>query len=116
MLGDFEGGFGRKSLFAAVSRSDRFYTFLVNSILEQITLRSRLECSKNLYIAFIGRQHDDLCVPKFSPNRRDGIEAVHLGHLEVHRRSIEQEPTQICKLELGSALGFHSKTSAEIAP
>jgi hypothetical protein len=51
-------------------------------------LRSRFERPKNLYVAFVGRQHDDLRVPKFSPNRRDGIEAVHLGHLQVHNRDI----------------------------
>ena len=88
MLGDFERGFGRKSLLAAVNRSDRVYQFLVNRILEQITLRSCFECPKNLYVALVGRQHDNFRIGEFSSNRHDRIEAVHLRHLQIHQRDV----------------------------
>jgi len=60
----------------------------VNRIFEQVTSCSSFEGTKNLDIAFVSRQYDDLRLGKFSTNRRDGIEAVHLGHLQVHNRDI----------------------------
>src|SRR5271165_2920219 len=95
MLGDFERGFGRKSLYAAMNCSYRVYQFLVNRIFQQVTLRSCFECPKNLYIAFVGRQYDDFRIRKFCTNRDDGIEAVHLWHLQVHQRDVRAMCTEL---------------------
>ena len=46
------------------------------------------ERSANLYIALVGREHNDLCIGKFAPNRVDRIQAVNLRHLQIHQRNV----------------------------
>ena len=38
---------------------------------------------------------DNLRIGKFSPNRSDGVEAVHLRHLQVHNRDIRAMRTEL---------------------
>jgi hypothetical protein len=67
----------------------------VKRIFEQVTSCSCFECSKDLYIAVIRRQHNDFCFGKFSPNRDDGIQPVHLRHLQVHERDVRAMRTKL---------------------
>ena len=64
-------------------------------ILEQVTSCSCFECAKNLYIAFVRRQHNDFCFRKFAPNGDDRIEAVHFRHLQVHERDVRPMCTEL---------------------
>ena len=105
MLGDFVRGFGRKRLPSGMNGSDRFCEFLVDRIFQQVTLRSCFECAKDLYIAFLGRQHDYLRIGKFCSNRDDGIEAIHLRHLHIHERDIRTMRTELLD-RLTSIRGF----------
>ena len=59
MLGDLIRRFRGKRLFPGVNRSNGFREFLVNRVFQQIALRSRFESVENLYIALVGRQHND---------------------------------------------------------
>ena len=67
----------------------------MNHIFEQVTSCSRFECAKNLHIAFVRRQHNDFRFGKFSPNCDDGIQAVHLRHLQVHQRDVRPMRTKL---------------------
>ena len=67
----------------------------MNRVFEQVTSCSCFECAKNLHIAFVGRQYDDFRIGKFSSNRSDGIEAVHLRHLHVHERDVGSMLTKL---------------------
>src|SRR5271167_4341026 len=78
-----------------MNRSDRFCEFPVNGVLEQVASCSCLECAKDLYIAFVRRQHDDFRVGKFCPNCDDRIQAVHLRHLQVHERDVRAMRTEL---------------------
>jgi hypothetical protein len=83
-----------------MNRSDRLYEFLVKRIFEQVTSCSCFECSKDLYIALVGRQHNDFRFGKFAPNGGDGIQAVHLRHLQVHERDVRPMRTELFQFEL----------------
>ncbi len=69
----------------------------MNRVFEQVTSRSCFEGAKNLHIALVGRQYDDLRIGKFSSNRGDGIEAIHLRHLQVHERDVWAMRTELLK-------------------
>ena len=56
---------------------------------------SCFECANNLYITFVGRQDNDSRIREFSPNRDDGIEAIHLRHLEIHQRDVGSMLTEL---------------------
>jgi hypothetical protein len=54
-------------------------------------LRARRICTS----PFVGRQYDDLRIWKFSSNRDDGIESVHLRHLQIHERDVWTMGTEL---------------------
>ena len=46
---------------------------------------ARLERPQNLDISYVSGQHDDSCPSEFATNRDDGLDAVHLRHLQIHQ-------------------------------
>ena len=66
---------------------------------------SCFEGAKNLNVALVGRQHDNFRIGKFSPNRYDRIEAVHLRHLQVHQRDVWTMSTELLD-RLAAVRGF----------
>ena len=58
----------------------------MNRIFEQVSSCSGFECAQNLYIALVGRQHNDFRIGKFCPNRDDRIEACRLSSLPARQR------------------------------
>jgi hypothetical protein len=71
----------------------------------------RFHCPKNLHIAVLGRQYNDLRIGKFCPNRNDRIEAVHLRHLQVHQCDVRTMRTELLN-RLTPIRGFRYKSQS----
>src|SRR5580698_9146081 len=85
MFRKFRSSFGRHALLAGMDDPNSFQEFLPQLALHQIGSRSGLESTRNLNVAGMSRQHDDSCFRKFTANRSDRIDTVHLWHLQVHK-------------------------------
>jgi hypothetical protein len=51
-------------------------------------LLTRPEGAGRLHIALVGGQHDDASLGEFAKNGVDGIQAAHVGHLQIHQRDV----------------------------
>ena len=61
----------------------------------QVTLGACLERPEDLCVAFVRRQHNNFRFGKFLADRDDGIQAVHLRHLQVHERDVRPMRTEL---------------------
>src|SRR6266446_2127221 len=61
---------------------------LARHVLEQITLRPRLNCSVNIFVAIERREHDNPRVLILSTNLFDNANTIELGHAQVEQRHV----------------------------
>src|SRR5271165_461100 len=67
----------------------------MQGILEQVSLSSSLERTKNLHIAGVGRQYNHLCVGKFISDSNECLDPIHLRHLQIHQRDVGMEHPEL---------------------
>src|SRR5271157_218160 len=109
MLGYFVGRLWGKGLFPCMDGTDGVQQFLMQSILQQVSLSPCLECTENLYIAGVGRQHNNSCVGKLVANSNECVDAIHLWHLQVHQRDVGMERTELLdSLAPGGRFSYHN--------
>ena len=114
MLSDFIRRFGRKRLFPGMNRPDSFDQLLVERGFQEVPGGPGLHCSKNLRIAFVGRQHNDFRLRKFSADRQHRIEAVHLWHLQIHQRYVWPMGTKLLD-SLAAIRGFADQSHVRLS-
>jgi hypothetical protein len=63
---------------------DRFQEFFPQLALHEVCPRSSFESPRNLNVSRVSRQHDNSRFGKLAANRSDGVNTVHVWHLQVH--------------------------------
>src|SRR6516164_8805420 len=71
-----------------------FQKLLPQKALQQVRLGSSLERAHGLDVAAVGRQHDDSCVRKLTPNGDQRFDPIDLRHLHVHERDIRSHRSE----------------------
>src|SRR6202030_953814 len=77
MFGQLTRYLGGNSLLPRVDRADRLKQFRVDLSFQQIPARSRVQCTENLYISRVSRQHNDSRVGKLAADCDNGFPPVH---------------------------------------
>src|SRR5262249_32583543 len=79
---------GRNSLFPGMDLANCLQQFVGRHTLQHITTSSGFEGALNLHIPGKGGEHDDASIREFRPNADHGIDASHVGKLQVHDRYV----------------------------
>jgi len=77
-------------LRATVHQTDRAEQLAAHETLQKVGLRPCFQGSLSHCIASERTQHDDSCPRPFRTDRADGVNSIHLSHLQVHQRDIRQ--------------------------
>ncbi len=95
MLGDQLSDLEVDAAPTRMNRPDRLQKFATHLALEHVGLSARLDGTLCQDVPQVGGQHDDACRFELAPDGGNGVDAAHVGHLQVHQRHIGSEQTEL---------------------
>src|SRR5262249_44285134 len=89
------GHFRMDTFYSGVDCTNRLQQILPDMVLQNIGFGPRFQSALRECIATIGCQNDDSCVAEFAPDGEDGIDPIHVRHLQVHESDIRMVRTEL---------------------
>lgn len=107
MVSELGGNIGWDTLLSSVDGANCIEEFLAEETFQEESPSAGLEGARNLNVARVGCEHDESRIGKLASNGDDGINAIHVGHLEVHERDIGSVQAELFdRFTSGGSLGY----------
>src|SRR4029077_825369 len=95
VLSNLGGGLWSHNLAPRINSADVVWQFLMHYSFQEVALRSGFESAENLYVTDVCSQHDNFCTGELDTDRRNRLDTIHLGHLQVHHCDVRAMNTKL---------------------